>query len=161
MKSHNKTGTKSTTKGKFSQAQLGEIGKLGEEWVAQWLEQQGLKILHQRWRCPQGEIDIIALQDPLIESTHPTLKFIEVKTRSVHNWDEDGRLAVTSRKQEKIGKTAELFLTQYPSFSEYSCQFDVVILRWELGNPLPSQTAIPDTNYTFTILDYIESAFSL
>lgn len=125
MKSYNKAMTKFNSKGKIAKAQFGEIGKRGEEWVADWLKQQGLQILHQRWRCSQGEIDIIALKNFLTEERNPILKFIEVKTRSQNNWDEDGRLAVDLTKQQKLGKTAEIFLTKYPSFSTYSCQFDV------------------------------------
>jgi len=38
-----------------------DIGVLGEELVAQWLQSTGWVILH-RWRCRWGEIDIIASQ---------------------------------------------------------------------------------------------------
>lgn len=37
-----------------------DIGALGEDLVAKWLAQCGWNILHRRWRCRLGEIDIIA-----------------------------------------------------------------------------------------------------
>jgi len=40
-----------------------DIGVLGEELVAQWLQSTGWVILHRRWRCRWGEIDIIASQE--------------------------------------------------------------------------------------------------
>ncbi|HAX80139.1 MAG TPA: hypothetical protein DCY88_30965, partial [Cyanobacteria bacterium UBA11372] len=37
-----------------------DIGILGEDFVASWLQAQGWTILHRRWRCRWGELDIIA-----------------------------------------------------------------------------------------------------
>ncbi|MBH8561842.1 YraN family protein [Nostoc sp. CENA67] len=37
-----------------------DIGSLGEDLVAQWLESTGWEILHRRFACRWGEIDIIA-----------------------------------------------------------------------------------------------------
>ena len=63
------------------------IGKIGEQFVAQWLTSQGWQILHERWRSPWGEIDLIAQQLDI-----NIVIFVEVKTRKTRNWDQDGIL---------------------------------------------------------------------
>jgi putative endonuclease len=132
-------------------------GKQGEEVVAQWLNNRGVKILHHRWRWKRGEIDLIALEAG-------TLLFIEVKTRNRSNWDADGLLAITPQKQATIVRTAELFLLKYPYLSEYPCRFDVAIVRHQPidraigGIPLQIVTDLA-TDKRWLLLDYITSAF--
>jgi putative endonuclease len=97
-----------------------DIGTLGEDLVAKWLESCGWKILHRRWRSRWGEIDIIA------EYTQ-TLAFIEVKTRSAGSWDAGGRDAIMPRKQEKLYRTAQMYLAKFPEKADLNCRFDVAI----------------------------------
>ncbi len=139
------------------------IGKIGEQFVAQWLISQGWQILHERWRSPGGEIDIIAQH-----YNSNTIIFVEVKTRKRKNWDHDGILAVTPQKQEKISQTASYFLGEYPQFSNFICRFDVALvhhrpcshhgsknpnLMIKKGKPIQWQGC------QLTLLDYIEAAF--
>ncbi|HEV8252528.1 MAG TPA: YraN family protein [Candidatus Limnocylindria bacterium] len=51
------------------------LGERAEEVVAAWLSARGWMILARRWRCPQGELDLVA-RDP-----DGTLVAIEVKLR--------------------------------------------------------------------------------
>lgn len=130
-----------------------DIGTLGENLVAEWLQQKGWEILHRQWHCRWGEIDIIALgtdqeceikatqedsrlrtpnpQSPIPDSPFPTLVFVEVKTRRRGNWDADGMLAVTAIKQAKLWQTAEIFLSNHPDLVNHSCRFDVALVRCE------------------------------
>ena len=50
------------------------LGRRGEELAAGYLEAHGMRIVDRNWRCPEGEIDIVALDGE-------TLVIAEVKTR--------------------------------------------------------------------------------
>lgn len=102
-----------------------ELGATAEELVALWLVSQGWEILHRRWRCRCGELDLVAY----VGSAHPVLAFVEVKARSSGSWDANGLLAVTPKKQIKLRKTAQLFLSLHPALSEVACRFDVALVR--------------------------------
>ena len=52
-----------------------DLGRRGEELAAHFLVNAGMSIVDRNWRCPQGEIDIVA-RDGM------ELVFVEVKTRS-------------------------------------------------------------------------------
>jgi putative endonuclease len=90
-----------------------QIGVLGENLVAHWLESRGWEIIEQRWRCRWGEIDIIAgeISHQPISAQHPYHKiaFVEVKTRSHGSWDAGGLLSIDAQKQAKLLQTAEIF----------------------------------------------------
>ncbi len=125
---------------------MNNIGRLGEEIIAKWLEQQNHQIIAQRWRCREGEIDLIALK----EKTN-TLIFVEVKTRNLRNWDENGLLAINEQKQAKILLTAETFLSKNPDYSQYNCRFDLALLNYQ-------HTAIKEENNTLIIPQKLNSS---
>ncbi|MCC3445502.1 MAG: YraN family protein [Microcoleus sp. PH2017_03_ELD_O_A] len=154
-----------------------DIGTLGENLVAQWLQQQGWEILHRQYHCRWGEIDIIALgrdeegeKNPGIpDRQFPTLAFVEVKTRRRGNWDAGGILAVSAAKQAKLWQTAEIFLSTRPDLANNSCRFDVALVRCEPSRQKTKQILPPTTansqsalagNYRLTLQEYIRSAFS-
>jgi putative endonuclease len=56
-------------------AEHNELGKLGEELAAEYLQKNGYAILETNWVFQKAEIDILALKNN-------TLAVIEVKTRS-------------------------------------------------------------------------------
>lgn len=165
-------------------------GTLGEQLVAQWLRIQGWKILEHQYRCRWGEIDLIAINSDVNPSNtlgqiptapSPTLIFVEVKTRSRRNWDEEGLLAITPTKQAKLIKAAQLFLSDRPELADYWCRFDVALVRFTVSEAEPSdrlkqhqadlmtpggfdssvQFAQPveKDGYQLILQNYIESAF--
>lgn len=145
-------------------------GTLGENLVATWLEQQGWEILHRRWRCRWGELDIIALgheSQPSPDSSFSSeiLSFVEVKTRGRGNWDADGLLAITPQKQAKLIQAAQLFLSGHPELSEYPCRFDVALVRY-CPKPIKSvETPLSHLHQELSSLvilqAYIQSAFDV
>ena len=103
-----------------------KIGDLGENLVKDYLLSLGYEIIAQKWHCPWGEIDLIATQPGW-------LVFVEVKTRSVLNWDEGGLLAISPAKQKKLRLTAQAFLEDYNDRGSAS-RFDVALVEHKQGN---------------------------
>jgi putative endonuclease len=142
-----------------------ELGRSGEDLVAQWIPTKGGKVLAQRWHCVLGEIDIIAL------NATGDLIFIEVKTRSSYNIDQDGVLAVTRSKQIKLWKTAQLFLLKHPKHQSRNCRFDIALVQWQLAQHSQTQAShYPKTKrssgftrtfekYEFILINYLIHAF--
>ncbi|MGF1539863.1 MAG: YraN family protein [Pleurocapsa sp.] len=148
-----------------------KIGNLGENLVASWLKNQNYQLLHHNWHCRWGEIDLIAQN-----KFQPALIFVEVKTRSYANWDESGLLSITLRKQQKIIKTASIFLSSNPELAELPCRFDVALVSYQnrdrhgeyftldsvqsrhrsIGKPV-----IYPQGYQLTLQTYLSSAFDL
>ncbi|MEH1976584.1 MAG: YraN family protein [Nostoc sp.] len=155
-----------------------DIGELGEDLVAQWLQSTGWIILHRRFSSRWGEIDIIAEYDGRTEEKlltqqsalgigHSLLAFVEVKTRSSGSWDAGGRSAITPQKQAKIWRTAGIFLAQYPEKADYSCRFDVAIVYCQkisknLTGVTANQEALATSSvpgYKLKLQEYILAAF--
>ncbi|MEH2115533.1 YraN family protein [Nostoc sp.] len=162
-----------------------DIGHLGEDLVAQWLQSTDWIILHRRFSSRWGEIDIIAEYAGEAEEAEEAgeqgsrgavrelrtqqslLTFVEVKTRSSGSWDAGGRSAITLQKQAKIWRTAGIFLAQYPEKADYSCRFDVAIVYCQkipknLIGVTANQEALATLSvpgYKFKLQEYIPAAF--
>lgn len=93
-------------------------GAQAETLAAQYLRQQGLKLLAQNYRCRFGEIDLI-MQDGT------TLVFIEVRLR--RHADFGGAAAsIDTRKQQRIIRTAQHYLAHLARTPP--CRFDAVLM---------------------------------
>ena len=95
---------------------IGESGKFGEDKAAEYLRNKGYKIIRRNFSCRAGEIDIIAEDERY-------LVFAEVKLRKNDRYGE-AREFVNTSKQQKIIKTASLFLSRYET--EKQPRFDVI-----------------------------------
>ena len=83
-------------------AERKRLGERGEDAAVAYLERSGLTIVERNWRCPSGEIDIVALDEE-------TLVLCEVKTRrtAAKGTPED---AVTPAKQRRYAKLAAAYV---------------------------------------------------
>jgi len=95
------------------------LGERGEDAAAAYLERSGLTVVERNWRCPSGEIDIVALDGE-------TLVLCEVKTRKGvgKGTPED---AVTPAKQKRYKRLAAAYV-QSSSLEDVEMRFDVITL---------------------------------
>jgi putative endonuclease len=102
-----------------------ELGRLGEQLAADFLEQSELRILDRNWRCPDGEIDIVALE-------RRTLVICEVKTRSSGRYGTPLE-AISGRKRVRLRKLAVAWVQAHGLFYD-EIRIDVVgVLKAEPG----------------------------
>ncbi|MGH9016960.1 MAG: YraN family protein [Acidimicrobiales bacterium] len=80
------------------------LGCRGEDVAARWYATAGYRILDRNWRCPTGELDLVAL-DP----SGTTVVVCEVKSRSSTAFGHPGE-AVTAAKQIRLRRLAGRWL---------------------------------------------------
>lgn len=104
------------------------LGDKGENLAARYLRNQGLRIITRNYRCPLGEIDIVARDGQ-------TLVFVEVKTRLYDDQGVTPEDQVNATKQHQITKAARYYLGRYGTVQP-PARFDVVAVVWP-GNRDP------------------------
>jgi putative endonuclease len=100
-----------------------ELGQLGEQMAANFLEANGYTILERNWRVNRAEIDIIA-------EHKDTLIFVEVKTRSTDYFGEPEE-AVSKRKKRLLAAAASAYMQQ--KGHEWALRFDIISILMQLG----------------------------
>lgn len=93
------------------------LGRWGEERAAEYLRSRGWKILGMGYRCPWGEIDVIARKREVIA-------FVEVKLRKDDSFA-PARENVTAQKQRRLRLAAEMWLSEQED-KDLPARFDVV-----------------------------------
>ncbi|HNQ17914.1 MAG TPA: YraN family protein [Smithellaceae bacterium] len=92
-------------------------GKKGEKIAIEYLKKNGYHIKEINFRCPLGELDIVAREKK-------TIVFVEVKTRySIKSGYPEQ--SVNFRKQRKLSQLAQWYM-QKNKITEQSARFDVV-----------------------------------
>jgi putative endonuclease len=97
-----------------------QTGKKGEDIAVAYLKSKGYQILERNYRCPFGEVDIVA-------KDRNTIVFVEVKSRRSDRFG-DPQLAVGQDKQKKLSKISLNYLQQMRIPSE-NARFDVVAVK--------------------------------
>lgn len=115
-------------------------GEDAEAACCAYLRSQGLKLVDTNFSCRHGEIDIIMLDENM-------LVFVEVRFRKNNNFG-GGLASITVAKQQKLRRTAELFLQQNTRYE--NARFDVVSMSKN------NQTSGNLQQYNF---DWITNAF--
>jgi putative endonuclease len=94
-----------------------ETGRRGEEIADAYLKKKGYRIRERNYRCPVGEIDIIALDGDEVV-------FVEVKSRKSDDFGEP-EAAVDARKQAKLSRIALNYINEH-NLNDRNAQF----FRW-------------------------------
>mgnify|MGYP000910520654 CR=1 FL=1 len=90
-------------------------GLAAEELVAAGYRAEGGRVRSTRWRCPEGELDLVVeLGDELV--------FVEVKARRPHAAD-----AVSARQWARIGAAASRYLAEKTDGTR-PCRFDLALV---------------------------------
>ncbi len=106
-------------------AQHNELGKLGEQLAADFLEKKGYVILEKSWRWSRAEIDLIAEQNSV-------MVFVEVKTRSSVFFGAPEEF-FTPKKEKFMSHAAELYCEKAQHDGEIRFDLIAVVI-------LPHQT---------------------
>ena len=100
-----------------------KVGALIEKEALEYLELQGLVLIEANFASKIGEIDLIMLDGEVYV-------FVEVRFRKISGYG-DGAESVTRSKQNKIIRTAKLYLQEKKIYDKVLCRFDVVAANLE------------------------------
>lgn len=97
------------------------LGRKGERRAARFLVRRKMRIVERNWRCPQGELDIIARDGD-------TAVIVEVRTSSGEGFAGGPVWTVGPDKQRRLIRLARLWLRQ-TRWQPAAVRFDVVAVR--------------------------------
>ena len=106
------------------------LGRWGESQAAEYLVDQGYRVLERNVRTPYGEIDLVAqLAEANIYSSDTSLitVFVEVKTRSTSTFGLPEE-SVTARKREHMIAAARSYLQEHPELGD-AWRIDVIAIQ--------------------------------
>jgi len=95
------------------------LGALGESLAARELERRGYRVLARNWRCPAGEMDLIAERGG-------ALVFVEVRTRRGRERGTPEE-SLTPRKQARLIEVAQAYLEEHAVDRDW--RIDVVAIE--------------------------------
>ena len=103
-----------------------KLGQRGEELAAAYLEKRSCVVRERNWRCPVGEVDIVA-------EDGGCLVFVEVRTRRGREYGTPEE-SVTSAKQAKLVEVAQTYLQEHSWEGDW--RIDVVAVEMTSGGKL-------------------------
>ncbi|MHC4563437.1 MAG: YraN family protein [Planctomycetota bacterium] len=114
------------------------LGQRGERLAVRHLKRGGLTVLARNYRCPAGEVDVIALDRSTRREGAETIVFVEVKARSSDRYT-DPESAVDADKQRRIRTVADYYLRRHHA-EQYNVRFDIVAVVAGDGDPIIRHT---------------------
>ncbi len=100
-------------------ARTAALGRWGEDLAAEHLMAAGMQVLVRNWRCPKGELDLVAWEPD------GTVVFVEVKTRAGTGFGEPAE-AVGRVKARKVRTLACRWLLEHRPPGTAELRFDDV-----------------------------------
>ncbi len=79
---------------------------------------KGYRVVAERYKTPQGEIDLVLKRGQRIV-------FVEVKLRKTVDAAAE---AIHAKNQERVTRAAELYLQQHPEYTDFELRFDALVL---------------------------------
>lgn len=105
------------------------VGRFGEELAARHLQDEGMAVLERNWRCPRGELDIVAVDGA-------ELVFVEVKTRSSTAFGQPAE-ALTRDKAARIHALAGIWRAERWRGPHHRSRFDLIsVIRLGPSGPV-------------------------
>lgn len=102
------------------------LGRLGERLAARTLAAQGYRIRERNWRCPTGELDIVAEDGDV-------LAFVEVRTRRGREFGSPEE-SITPAKRTKLVELAAIYVQENEWPGDW--RIDVVAVELTAGGHL-------------------------
>jgi putative endonuclease len=115
----------------------GELGRRGEAMAADFLRARRWTIVARNYRCRAGEIDLVALDGPV-------LVFVEVRSRRGERAGTPLE-SVDARKRSRLVRVARHFLAAR-GWADRDARFDVIGVRFDADPPA---------------LEHVEAAFEV
>jgi putative endonuclease len=104
------------------------FGSRSERAAARYLKGQGLRIVARNYRCPHGELDLVAVEGACVV-------FVEVRSTERSEVDRPGA-SVDSMKQRRLTNLALHFLQLHRLLGR-PARFDVLVISWPSGQREP------------------------
>jgi putative endonuclease len=104
------------------------------EFLCTWLLRlKGYQILERHWKCPSGEIDIVARRGRI-------LAFIEVKARDS---TASAAEALSRKQQARIARAASQFVANRAALQQLDQRFDIIlVVPWRLPLHVPAAWSV-------------------
>ncbi len=106
-----------------------ETGNIGERLAQDFLKKRGYRIIETNYRCPAGEIDIVARK-------RDCLVFVEVRTKTSREFGSPEE-SITADKKDRLRLTALTYLQSKADLSDL-WRIDVVAIELD-GKGKPSR----------------------